>query len=172
MDRFWNNLVPVVLRWATQGHHGPFVIYICDIGYLLTGIYWIYPVSCTFFMAELLRINTVFVCSALQTFRALFRNWHRLDGWLAGWMTWYLTYFLTLLHSERPKLYAILTFLSALGLTVFHLHKDDRKVIMKGCMQWNPVNAWKDFFIQGVSNLGLLDQKASIYSILIYQGSS
>ena len=25
MGRFWNNLVPVILRWATQGHHDPLV---------------------------------------------------------------------------------------------------------------------------------------------------
>ena len=25
MDRFWNNLVPLILRWATQGRHGPLV---------------------------------------------------------------------------------------------------------------------------------------------------
>ena len=25
VDRFWNNLVPLILRWATQGHHGPLV---------------------------------------------------------------------------------------------------------------------------------------------------
>ena len=26
MDWFWNNLVPMILRWATQGHHGRLVL--------------------------------------------------------------------------------------------------------------------------------------------------
>ena len=32
---------------------------------------------------------------------------------------------------------------------------------MKGCVQWNPVNDWKDFSLQQVLNPGPLDQQLS-----------
>ena len=46
-------------------------------------------------------------------------------------------------------------------LQVFQSHQGHDKVIMKGCVQWNPVYDCKDFCLEWVSNLGLLDQQAS-----------
>ena len=41
---------------------------------------------------------------------------------------------------------------------IFQLYQDNGMVIMKGCMQWNPVNNRKDF-CHWESNLGMLDQQ-------------
>ena len=41
-------------------------------------------------------------------------------------------------------------------------YQDDERVIMKGCVQWNPVYGWKDFHLQWVLDLGPLDQYTSI----------
>ena len=37
----------------------------------------------------------------------------------------------------------------------------DGRVLMKGCVLWNPINGWKDFRLQRVSNPGFQDQQAS-----------
>ena len=42
--------------------------------------------------------------------------------------------------------------------TVFQSHQDDGNVIMKGCVQWNPVYGRKDFRLKRGSNPGLIDQ--------------
>ena len=41
--------------------------------------------------------------------------------------------------------------------TVFQSYQDDGKVIIKVCVQWNPVYAWKDFRLQRGSNPWPLD---------------
>ena len=43
---------------------------------------------------------------------------------------------------------------------IFQLYQDNGMVIMKGCVQWNPVYNKKDF-CHGESNLGMLDQQTS-----------
>ena len=42
-------------------------------------------------------------------------------------------------------------------------------MIMKGCMQWNPVYDWKNSCLQGVSNSELIDEQAR--ALLSYLGS-
>ena len=39
---------------------------------------------------------------------------------------------------------------------------DDIRVLMKVCVQWNPVYGWKDFSLQWVSNQGPLDQRPAL----------
>ena len=64
-----------------------------------------------------------------------------------------------------PGLYS----LNILGITcdftsfsaVFQSYQDNGKVIMKGCVQLNPVYSGKEFCIQRESNPGLLDQWVS-----------
>ena len=41
---------------------------------------------------------------------------------------------------------------------VFQSYQDDRRVIMKRCVQWNPVHDCKDIRLRQGSNLGPLDQ--------------
>ena len=45
--------------------------------------------------------------------------------------------------------------------TVFQSYQDDGRMILKGCVQWNPVYGWKDFRLNWDLNPGLLDQKES-----------
>ena len=45
--------------------------------------------------------------------------------------------------------------------TVFKSYQDNGRVIMKGCVPWNPVCDRKDFRSQVDSNSGPLDNKAS-----------
>lgn len=46
--------------------------------------------------------------------------------------------------------------------TVFRSYQDNGMVLMKSCVQRNPVYDWKDLNLQQESNLGPLDQPASI----------
>ena len=55
-----------------------------------------------------------------------------MDGWMDGWIV-------TLLQS----------------------YQDDGWVIMKGCVQWNPVHNWKALHLRLGSNPGPLDQLAN-----------
>ena len=50
---------------------------------------------------------------------------------------------LTQLHSERPKLYAVLAFLSAIGLTLLHLEWP--KLHSFGCSEYSRVNGIDSF---------------------------
>ena len=54
-----------------------------------------------------------------------------MGGWMDGWMTCHFTSF----------------------STVFQSYQDDRWVIMKGCVQWNPVYDGKDLRLRRGSNL-------------------
>ena len=49
---------------------------------------------------------------------------------------------------------------------IFQSYQDDGRVIIKGCVQWNPVNEWRDFSLQWGLNLGL-----PVPNLLNYQGS-
>ena len=44
--------------------------------------------------------------------------------------------------------------------TVFQSVWEDGRVIMKGCVQWNPIYGWKDFCLQQILNLEPLGQQA------------
>ena len=46
-------------------------------------------------------------------------------------------------------------------LTVFQLYQNDGCVIVKSCLQWDPVGNYKDPCFQRVSNSGQLHQQAS-----------
>ena len=46
--------------------------------------------------------------------------------------------------------------------TVFQSYQDDEQMIMKGCVQWNPIWDSKDLCLIKTLNLGLLDKKASL----------
>ena len=48
-------------------------------------------------------------------------------------------------------------------MDAFQSYQDDGKVIMNGCMQWNPVFRWKDFNLNQVLSQGPLDQQISTY---------
>ena len=56
-------------------------------------------------------------------------------------------------------------------LTVFQEYHDNGRVIMKGCVQSNPVYGRKDFRLQRLLNPGPLDQQASVEPTEVYHRS-
>ena len=46
--------------------------------------------------------------------------------------------------------------------TVFQSYQDDGRVIMKGCVQWNPVYDWKDLRLRRGSNPGPLVSRPAL----------
>ena len=55
-------------------------------------------------------------------------------------------------------------------LTVFQSYKDDERLIMKGCVQWNPVYGCEDFASSGARTLGCWISRPAL-NPLSYRGS-
>ena len=83
-------------------------------------------------LSKAIDVSNIFCCVFLAYLaKVIVRDWL-----MDGWMTWGFTYF----------------------STVFQSYEDNDQVIIKGCMQGNPIYGCKDFHLMHGSNQGPLDQ--------------